>query len=388
MDALWRLPGRGVRAVVDLDAIEGNASALGSALTAGSILYAVVKANGYGHGAIEVARAALRGGAGRLAVATVGEGIQLRRAGIDVPILVMGPTEPLEAPELARHRLILTVGTGETVDQIGRMLEATGQRVEVHLKVDTGMNRFGVMPVAAVEVARQVAGRPCFDLAGIFSHFSCADSLDPSETDRQFATFRDVREEVERAVGKRLHGHISNSGAVLRDRAYDLDGVRVGIALYGIDPSPEVPAWPSLRPAMEIVARLARVELAPPGSPVSYGQTYRTTRAEHLGLVPIGYADGYTRLLSNTGWMGWRGLCAPIRGRVCMDQLVVGLPGAARAGEVVTVLGGAGSGAPDAVQLAGLSGSIPYEIVSTLSPRVPRCYLRGGALIPEPMGSD
>ena len=383
--SLWDLPGRPTRALIDLDAIAGNAAVLRAMVQPQVALMAVVKANGYGHGAEMVARAALAGGADQLAVATVDEGTALRVAGLTVPILVLGPIHSSEIERALRHGLSLTLCSPkfvQLVEQVAARLDL-GTSVSCHVKVDTGMHRFGADAEGAAALAQQVSDSRFLLLDGIFTHFADADALDEIFTLAQASAFNAVLQQVrERGV---VPGsvHAANSAALLRSRRYDYTMVRAGIALYGLPPSENFSLPASLRPAMSIRSTIGRIVHLSPGDSVGYGRTYRATERERAALIPIGYGDGYRRGLSSRSWMGMRGVRCEVAGRVSMDQTVVRLPEGVpvRAGEEVVVLGSTTEGAPSAVDLADLLGTIPYEVVTGIAARVPRFYSWRGRIL-------
>lgn len=374
---------RATRAEIDLDAVAHNVDYFRRLVEPRAGVMAVVKANAYGHGAVLVARAAVAAGARWLAVATVDEGVQLRRAGLATPTLVLAPSEPGEAATALAADLTLAVGDEETAAAIARVAEATGRRAAVHLEVDTGLHRFGVWHEAAVPTALAIAALPALHLEGLYTHFATAD-----EADRAFfATQRDRFHAVVAAL--RARGltpplvHQDNSAAALTDPAPESNLARIGVALYGLSPSGDVPAPPGLRPVLAVRSRVARVFALRPGESVSYGRTFVADRPLRAALVPIGYADGYRRALSNRGEMLLGGRRARVLGRVCMDQTVIAVPEGldCRPGDGVTVLGGSGGARITAEELATLAGTIGYEIATGLGARVPRHYLRGGRAV-------
>ena len=362
--------------MIDLDAIADNVRYFRQLVSAGTCVIAVVKADGYGHGAVAVARSALGAGASQLAVATVDEGVALRVADIEAPVLVLGPIDPSEVGLALERRLTLALADARFAAVVGRVAGGLGgPPAPVHVKVDTGMHRFGVAPADALDLATAIASQPSLSLVGVFTHFADADGVDEANTRHQSDVFEAV-------VGRLVAGgvdpgvrHAANSAAALRWRRYDFDAVRIGIALYGLPPSLDWSLPAALRPAMRVVSRVARVSALPEGQGVSYGLTYRAPAQELIGLVPVGYGDGVPRALSNRGWMGLAGRRAPIRGRVCMDQTTIGLPMDAkvRVGDLVEVMGGLG---PSLAEVARTSGTIAYEIAVGLSRRVPREYVR------------
>jgi alanine racemase len=379
---IWSIAGRSTRAIVDLDAIAGNLGSFRSRISPATCLMAVVKANGYGHGAVMVARTVLDLGASDLGVATVGEGLQLRRAGIRAPILVLGPIDESEIGAAVAGHLAVSLADRRLVSAVACVADS-GASADVHLKIDTGMSRYGAAAGDAVEIASLIASLPSLRLAGTFTHFARADEADETPTVEQLATF-DAAVDAIRAAGidpGRLH--VANSGATLRTRRYDRDMVRIGIALYGIAPSADVTLWPEMRPALTVRSRVRRAFLLRRGDRVSYGGTYVAAGEESAALIPVGYADGYHRLLSNRSWMAVGDERVAVRGRVCMDQTVVGWSSVVDVdvGREVVVVGDGSGAAPTLSQLAAIAGTIPYELATALAPRVPRIYLRHGRVV-------
>jgi alanine racemase len=383
---VWRQPGRPTRAVIDLDAIFKNVATVRSTLHAKTSVMAVVKANGYGHGATAVARAAVDAGATFLGVATVDEGVQLRDSGLTTPIVVLGPVDESEIEFAIGRGLELTIGDRTFAESIVDRSERLGlpHPVGVHVKVDTGMHRFGSKPEAVLDLARFVASQPLLRLRGLATHFAQADEEDEQPTADQAALFARLIDDLASAGISADFAHTANSAATLRSRAYDRDLVRLGIAMYGLNPSSAVPIIAGMRPAMTLISRIRRLSKIEPGEGVSYGAEYRATRSETVALVPIGYADGYRRALSNLGWMSVSGIHCPVRGRICMDQTVIGIPDDSgfEVGDTVIVAGASNDGpVPTLQQLADISGAINYEIASGIERRVPRFYIRGGTVV-------
>jgi alanine racemase len=370
---------RPTRLIVDTGAIENNARIIAGNVSPGTRLMAVVKANAYGHGALECARAALRGGASNLGVATVSEARELRDAGIEAPILVLGSSDPSEAPEAAI--LEVALGVGDSV-QAERMLASLSRAqldrpLSVHLKLDTGMRRFGVDAIEAASLAQTLTEHPYVRVEGIYSHFAESDDLLPARMNEQFSEFQRARATLCDLGHDPEIAHISNSAALLRNRSTDLDMVRAGICLYGIQPSDYVDLFDGMRPALEWRAQVQHIARMAPGDRTGYGGTYVATEHERIAILPIGYADGYPRQLSNAGWVGFQGRRLPIRGRISMDQCAVGIPDdlALQVGDEVTIIGPPSSGAPSANELAATIGTIGYEIVARLSRRIPVDYV-------------
>ncbi|MCS7172519.1 MAG: alanine racemase [Armatimonadetes bacterium] len=358
---------RPVQVEVDLGAIRHNVGTVGRVLGRSTQLLAVVKADAYGHGMVPVAKAAVEAGAAWLGVAFPSEARVLREAGVSAPILVLGPAEPEEMLELAPHQVSFTVFSPGSLEAARRAAVRSAFGLAIHLEVDTGMRRFGFPPEEVLPVADAITSTPGLHLEGVYTHFATADE-DLAFARSQLQRFQEVLAVLE-ARGHRVpFRHAANSAATftLRDAHYDL--VRVGIALYGL--SPGVPT-PTLQPALRLVARVAQVRRVPQGTRVGYGGIYRTSRETTLVTVPVGYADGLPRALSEGGMAFFRETRVPYAGRVCMDALMLDvgdLP--AEEGDEVELLG------PHVPveEVARTCGTIPHEIVSRLSPRLPRVY--------------
>ncbi len=352
---------------VDLDSVRSNVRATLGVLRRSTQLLAVVKADAYGHGAVPVARAAVEAGATWLGVALAEEALQLRAAGVGVPVLVFGYSAPEAVVEGACQRVSFTVFSAGSLQAAVEASSRSPVGVAVHLKVDTGMTRVGFAPEEAAEVADRIVATPGLHLEGVYTHFASADT-DRSFTLSQLRQFLAVVEAL-RARGHHVpFVHAANTAATFTLPASHLDLVRVGIALYGL--SPGVPT-PGLRPAMRVVARAVQVRRVPEGTPVSYGASYRTSRATTIVTVPVGYGDGIPRNLSNRGFASLRGHRVRYAGAVCMDFLMLDAGDLeVEEGEAVELVGPA---AP-AEELASLCGTIPYEIVTRLGPRLPRVY--------------
>jgi alanine racemase len=360
---------------IDLDAIRDNVALLRAGTTAE--VMAVVKADGYGHGMLPAARAALAGGATWLGVATLGEGLELRRQGIDVPVLAW-----LQSPGLPLHEgvtagLDLNAGNIELVGELVAAARRAERVARVHLKLDTGLARGGASPAewpAVLEAAAKAQAGGEIEVVGVWSHFVYADAPGHETIDQQLAAFADGLAVAERLGISPRYRHIANSAATLTrpDAHYDL--VRPGIAVYGL--SPITGQTFGLRPAMTARARVALTKRVPAGQGVSYGHTYVTPRETTVALVPLGYADGVPRHASNAGPIQLGGARRTIAGRVCMDQVVLDVgDDPVIAGDVATLFGPGDDGEPTADDWADVVGTINYEIVTRFgSTRVPRVY--------------
>lgn len=375
--------GRPTWAEIDLDAVAYNVRELKRHIGRGVDLLAVVKANGYGHGAVQVARTALDNGGKRLGVACVDEGIQLRRAGISCPILIIGYAPPWEAEHIVSNELTPTVNTRQLALALSSTSLARNRVTRVHVKVDTGLTRFGLLPGEVVDFARSLVSLPSLQLEGIYTHFATADEDDKTYTARQLSVLRDTLARLSTFGIQVPLRHAANSGATLDMPETHLDMVRCGISIYGLYPSVSVSRALKLRPAMTLKSRVARLREVPAGTAVSYGCTYQTSEAARLALVPIGYADGLSRSLSNRGSVLIRGRRAPIVGRVCMDSCVVNVQNIpdARHDDEVVIIGRQGDEEITADEVAGMLDTISYEVTSSISARVPRVYLRRGKVV-------
>jgi len=350
-------------------------------------LMAVVKADGYGHGAVPVAETVLDNGASCLAVNRAVEGVQLRQAGITAPVLILGYTLPAQAETIVRWNLAPTVNDPEQAQALSAAASrpsfippnSGGERggaLPIHVKVDTGMGRFGLLPYEVVDFVQAVSALPGLVLEGIYTHFAIADAADKTYTLQQFETFREVVKRLDEAGFTIPIKHVAGSAATLDLPETHLDMVRCGITLYGLRPSTEVEPTIPLRPAMTLKSRVARVRTLPAGSSISYGCTYITNVPTRVALVPFGYGDGYRRLISNRGEVLIRGQRAPILGRVCMDQFVVkvsGIPDVQQHDEVV-LLGRQGDDEISAEEVAAWAETINYEVTTSILPRVTRVY--------------
>ncbi|MDI6857893.1 MAG: alanine racemase [Dehalococcoidia bacterium] len=369
--------GRPVWADIDLDALGENVRQL-KRQAGGAALMAVVKANAYGHGAIAVSRAALAAGAERLAVICVDEGDELRRAGINVPILVMGFTPLSQAERVVELGLTPTVSTPELAHALAQLARKKGIVQPIHLKVETGLNRYGLPPEQLLPLAESLRDEPGLRIEALFTHFATGDEDDKSYVHYQLDRFK----RVAGALPWIPLRHVANTITLLNMPDLSFDIVRPGIGLYGCYPSPEARSVP-LRPVLSLKSRVARLRRLEPGESVSYGCTWTAARPSVIALVMCGYADGLRRELSNKGSVLIRGRRAPIVGRIAMDMCVVDvteIPYVALDDEVV-IIGRQRDEEITAEELAALCGTINYEILAGISARVPRVYRRAGQIV-------
>jgi len=379
-------------AEVDLDAYAHNITELRRIAGKGARLMAVVKADGYGHGAIEVAREALKSGAQNLGVARINEAVQLREAGLQAPILIFGYTLPDLAQTLIRYDLTQTVYSFAAANSLSELAARHSKKIKVHIKVDSGMGRLGLMlnrpsagnpshrpPPNPIQEVLSISRLPGLMVEGIFTHFATADSADKSYANRQLEGFLDFVNRLRRAGLTPPIRHAANSGALIDMPDSHLDMVRPGIATYGLYPSDEVnKSHVNLKPVMTLKSQIIHLKKVPAGFNISYGITHQTKKPTTIATVAVGYADGFRRLLSNRGHMLVHGQKVPIVGRICMDltMLDVGsVPGVAIEDEVV-VFGQDGNETITADEVASSLNTINYEIVSTITGRVTRVYVK------------
>jgi len=362
-------------ASVDLAAIAHNTAVL-AAVAPDAQLCAVVKADGYRHGAVAVARTTLRAGASWLAVALVEEGIELRDAGLSAPILLLSEPRPNQMGLVVEYGLTPTVYTGEGLASAAAAAKQAAVRLDVHLKVDTGMGRVGAAPEDAPRLADAIAAKDSLSLTGLWSHCPVADEPDNPFTDDQLARFSTTVDEVRAAGHQPELVHVCNSAATLTHPEAHYDLVRCGIAVYGIPPSPALAGIADLRPAMGLHSEVAFVKRIPAGTAVSYGHAWAAPRDTTVATVPIGYADGIPRRLSAVGGevlIG--GHRRPLVGRVTMDQLLVDCGDQpVRAGDGVVFIGAQGDDELTATDMAQRLDTIAYEVVCDIGSRVRRRY--------------
>ena len=374
----------GTHALVDLDAYAGNVRALRARLGDEVELMAVVKANAYGHGMVPCARAALEAGAGWLAVARIEEGLLLRDCGITGRVLVIGPPNRELIAQAIAADLALATGTFDSLRGISQSAQTLGRPARVHLKLETGLHRYGIAREAAPALARAVVADSNLKLEGLYSHYASADELEDRFIDVQVARFEETVQELRDAGIAIPYAHLANSAAALRGviprAAGSTPVVRAGYALYGLSPSDEVPVPGEFRPVLALKSRIARRFTLPAGEGVSYGRTYLAERPTHCATLPVGYGDGLSRQLSSKGWALVQGVRCPILGRVAMDQTVISVeqvPNTAE-GDEVLLIGDGRDAAMTVDDVAALCGTIGYEVVTALSARLPRVFLRLG----------
>jgi alanine racemase len=365
---------RPVWAEVDLGALRANVEELARVVAPARVL-AVVKADGYGHGAVASARAAIEAGAAMLGVALVEEGLELRQAGIAAPILVLSEPVPAAAAAVVEHRLTPAVYTHAGIEALAKaVVAADASPLPVHLKIDTGMHRVGASPDAAGALADLVDAHRELRFEGLWTHLAVADEPDNPYTGEQLARFETVRAALATAEHRPELVHAANTAGALAFPAARYDLVRPGIGIYGIPPVAALAPIATLEPVLAVKARVAFVKRLPAGAAISYGLRYRTERASTIATVPIGYGDGVPRNLAEAGGeVIVSGRRRAIAGTVTMDQLMVDVgDDAVEVGEEVVLLGRQGDESVTASEWAARLGTIPYEIVCNIGPRVPR----------------
>lgn len=371
-----------VHADINLDAVVHNMDAMHALTKPGTKIMAVIKTDGYGHGAIPIAREIegldyLYG----FAVATAEEALILREDGAKKPILILGATFPEQYEALLRAQICPAIFSYEAAQELSKAAERLDVQARIHIKLDTGMGRIG-FPVSgeSVDTIAQIARLPHMMIEGIFTHFARADELDKTAADRQLADFLQMTGRIEaQGVHIPVH-HCSNSAGILDLPQANLDVVRAGITLYGLHPSEEVRlARMDMQPVLSLKSQVVHVKTLPAGCEISYGGTYVTEKEQRIATIPVGYGDGYARSLSNKGDVLIRGRRAPIRGRICMDQFMVDVTDIpdVRVGDTVTLIGRDGEACITMEELGEKSGRFNYEFACDLGKRIPRIFYRG-----------
>jgi len=382
-------PGRPTRAEISLDAFVHNlrhAARLGGG---GREVMAVVKADGYGHGAVALARAAVRSGASSLGVATVREARQLREAGLREPVVILSEVSEGGEGEVVRLNCCQVLYSLAAAERLEREARRAGRRVSVHLKVDTGMGRVGALPAEAARLALKISGLPHLALEGVLTHLAEADSLDSSATLRQLRDFARVCERIKKRVPGIRYLHTANSALLMRGETIG-NLTRPGIMLYGSPPAAGFPGGEDLRPVMRFVTAVSYLKTVAAGMPLSYGGTHVTGKKSVIATLPVGYADGYSRRLSNRAQVLVKGRRVAQVGTICMDMCLVdvtNVPGIA-VGDEVVLLGRQGEERVSAEELANLLGTISYEVYCAVGARVPRVFLGDGDPGAAPRGTE
>lgn len=378
---------RRIRAVIDLDAIRYNMESMKSILKPGTGIIAVVKSDGYGHGAVPIAQDldeldALTG----FAVATFEEAMILRECGIRKPVIILGYTFPECYERMGKEEIQPAVFREDMLFNLQKAAEKCGKKIKIHIKVDTGMSRIGIQPDdAGLEFVRKCMNTEGIEIEGIFTHFARADEADLSYAVAQLNQFEDFLTRIKEELGLHIPlCHCSNSAGIIELPEANMDAVRAGISMYGLWPSDEVHHNRiSFRPALSLTSHIILIKELGPGKQISYGGTFETKDVTRVATIPVGYGDGYPRSLSGKGYVLIHGKKAPILGRVCMDQMMVDVTAVpeAREDDKVVLIGKDGDEEITMEYMGELSGRFNYELACCLNRRVPRVYVKEGKVV-------
>lgn len=370
---------------IDLDCINHNVNQFKLLTNYKPIIMAVVKADAYGHGAVAISKALIQSGVGYLAVTSIDEAIQLRNNNILAPILVLNYTEPLRSGEIIKYNTVQTIFDLNAAKHLSDLAVKNSKTVKIHIKLDTGMTRVGYnTDINSLNEILNISKLPGIEIEGIFTHFASADEKDSSYTLMQFDFFMSVLKTLSDNGLNIPIKHVANSAATIQYPDMHLDMVRVGISLYGLYPSEEVDkSLIDLKPAMTFKTKIIRVNKVAAGKSISYGRIFTTSRSSTIATVPVGYADGYTRLLTQKGQVLINGQRAPIVGKICMDQLMVDvsdITGNISVGDHVVLFGNQNGSILHIDEVAKTLGTINYEIICMVGKRIPRLYYKCGKL--------
>lgn len=374
-----------VTAEIDLDAVAYNIKNIRKKVKKETMIMGVVKADAYGHGAVEVSKVLLYNGADWLGVAMIDEAVQLRKNNIMVPILILGYTPEAEIEDVVRYDIIQTVFSYEMAKMVSDAAVKLGKTAKIHIKADTGMGRIGFIPEENIgDEVLKISKLPNIEINGIFTHFSTSDEKDKTFTKLQYDRFKYAIDEIEKKGIKLAVKHCANSAAIMDFDDLGFNMVRAGIILYGMYPSDEVIKENlSLKPVMSIKTHISYVKKVGKNIPVSYGRTYYTDKESVIATVPVGYADGYIRKMQNGGRVIVNGHYANIVGRVCMDQFMIDITDVpdVSSGDEVILMGSDGKLSITAEEIANVLDTINYEVVCMIGKRVPREYIKNNEII-------
>lgn len=373
-----------VAAEINLDNIANNLKEVKKIVKDGVKILAVVKADAYGHGAVEVSKTALYNGADWLGVATCDEGVQLRKNSIFAPVLLLGYTPKAKINEVILNEITQTVFSYDAAKEFSEAAVKLGKKADIHIKIDTGMGRIGFSPDGeSLKEISETAKLKNINITGIYTHFASADEKDKTFAKEQYEKFIYMAENTEKILGKKIIKHAANSGAILDLPEFSLDMVREGIILYGLYPSEHVKKCINIRPCMSIKTAVSYVKEVKEGVSIGYGRTFFTKRTSKIATIPVGYADGYSRALGNKAKVIINGAFAPVVGNICMDQFMADVTdaGDVKAGDCAVLMGEAGGKRVSADDIAGIEGTISYEVLCSVGKRVPRIYIKNGDVI-------
>ncbi|MGM0603055.1 MAG: alanine racemase [Bacillota bacterium] len=363
---------------IDLKALDSNYQLIRKDIPEDTMIASVVKADAYGHGAVEAAKYLLRSGTDYLAVSCPEEALELRNAGIGAKIIVLGEILPEQYNLIIEQNLIQTAASFNTLEGLNRKAASRDIIQPVHIKIDTGMGRIGFLPEEVKKVFSRIKALDNIKTEGVFTHFAAADQKDKTYTRKQWDVFINTLEKIEEMGFEIEVKHAANSAAVIDLPEKTLNMVRPGIMLYGMYPSDEVQKRFELKPVLSFKSRIVQIRELKKGSKISYGGIYKTENRERLAVLPVGYKDGYLRALSNKSEVLIKGKRAPVRGRICMGQIIVSLENIpeAEVGDEAVLLGRQGREEITASELAELAGTINYEITTSLSSRLRKKYIK------------
>lgn len=367
---------------IDLDNLAHNIREVSNIVGEDTLITAVVKANAYGHGSLEVGKVFLENGANRLGVSTLSEAVELRKGNIDAPILILNHTPRERYGDIVYYDLITNVYNYEDTKALSKEAVNLGKKVKIHIKIDTGMGRIGFLPdEESIEKIIEIGNLDNVEIEGIFSHFARADEEDKSYTREQYRRFSWVIDRLKEKGMEIPIKHISNSAGIIDTPEYNMDMVRAGIILYGYYPSNEVKKDRlKIKPAMTLKSYISNIKIVEKGTGIGYNQLFTTYRKSIIGTIPIGYADGYSRMLTGKGEVSIHGKRVPIIGRICMDQMMVDLTDVddVKIGDRVVLFGYGDSSYPSVEEIAETLGTVSYEIICMMGRRLPRIYVKGG----------
>lgn len=366
---------------INLDAIAHNVRIIKQVVGKNTQIIAVVKANAYGHGAVEVSETLLENGVTMLGVGVIEEGIVLREAGIKAPILICGLTMNDQIEPLVMYNLTATVCKLKTIQTLSRIASKNKKRIRVHIKIDTGMGRLGIPSTDTLNFVKKINQMKNIEIEGIFTHFAATNEEDRNYTRKQFEKYKKALLELERERINIPLKHVANSAAILNSSSFHLDAVRPGIIIYGLFPWPETKRTVQLRPTAEFKTKIVFLKEVPAGKSIGYGRTYSTTKPTRVATLPVGYADGYSWLLSNNGEVLVRGERAPIIGKICMDLCMIDVThiGGVQIGDEVVLWGKQGSRMVSVQEIAQKTGNIVYEVICMVDKkRVPKVFIKNG----------
>ncbi|MDR7871284.1 MAG: alanine racemase [Tissierellaceae bacterium] len=376
---------RPVRLEINLDNLTNNIQQIREHVGNDTLIMAIVKGNAYGHGAVTCSETFLKSGADRLGVSILSEGITLRKAGIIAPILLLNYTPPSQYTYLLKHNLTQTIFKYEDAKLLSEEAKRLGKVAKIHLKIDTGMNRIGFIPYEdSINDIIKIVNLPNIEVEGMFTHFAMADDLDKSHTKKQFEKFKWV---IDRLENLDIHipiKHAANSATIIDLPEYKLDMVRPGIILYGYYPSGFVNKdMINIKPAMTLKSGISNIKVLEEGEGIGYGQTFITNRRSKIATLPIGYADGYSRILSSKSYVCINDKKAPLVGNICMDQLMVDVTDIEElnSSDEAILFGYGDNNYPKVGELAQKLGTINYELLCMIGERVPRIYIKGDNFI-------